>query len=99
MYRVMVQSILYVCSPQVVVVVYLLLLLFVPCSCVDADRVEVVRVAARNVQRLAGRLVEVAQTIAREGGVEEGGGVQQTTQEEAELLKREWASQVSGGGV
>jgi len=53
----------------------------------------VVAEAAHNTEKLSAQLVDCANVVARAG--EEGGEASQITIENTELLRRQWASQVS----
>lgn len=80
-----------------------------PNSCEDLEEVRVVRVVARNIDKLSTKLIECADKMAEEieeeeeedeeeEGEEAGRGgkeVDQKLQENAELLRRDWSSQVS----
>ena len=62
--------------------------------CTDAEKVKVVRVAARNIMKLSTRLIDCANAVA-----EDCKGVtaqpSQRNNENVELLRRDWAAQVS----
>ena len=53
-----------------------------------------VRVVARNIEKVSTRLVEVAEMVAEAMEDEEGGGhPKQKVQEDTEILRRNWSSQ------
>lgn len=57
---------------------------------------KVVRVVARKIDKLSTQLVECADTLAEALEEEEDGEPDQTMQENTEILRRDWSSQVSG---
>lgn len=64
----------------------------------DAEKVKVVRVVAGNIIKLSTRLIDCANTVADEcdrGNAEPS----QRNVENVELLRRDWAAQVSGHGT
>ena len=64
--------------------------------CEDEEKVRVVRVVAREIAKLTARLVECAAEMSQTFQVEEDGEEPPlVVREEAELLRREWSSQVS----
>ena len=65
-------------------------------SCPDAEKVKVVQVVGRNINKLSIQLVESADIMAEV--MEERGEPDQDVQEDTELLRRDWSSQVSKGG-
>ena len=67
-------------------------------SCADEEKVRVVRVVAKKIEKLSTHLVDCANIMARTHQDEEEDEEKQTSlklQEDAELLRREWSSQVS----
>ena len=62
--------------------------------CTDAEKVKVVRVAARNIMKLSTRLIDCANAVAEDC---KGATAQpsQRNNENVELLRRDWAAQVS----
>ena len=61
--------------------------------CTDVGKVKVVRVAARNIEKLSTRLIDCANAVAEDcknGSAEPS----QRNVENAELLRRDWAAQV-----
>ena len=54
---------------------------------------KVVRVVARNIEKLSTQLVECADTVA-EAVTEDNGEPHQLVQEDTEILRRDWSSQV-----
>ena len=68
------------------------------CRCEDEDVVEVVRVVSRRIDKLSTRLVECAGVVAEAMAAPEEQDPSQTVQEDAEILRRDWSSQVWRGG-
>lgn len=66
------------------------------CRCANDEKVKVVHVVARNIDKLSTQLVECADAMA-EAMEEEDGEADQVVQEDTELLRRDWSSQVSYG--
>lgn len=62
-------------------------------SCSDEEKVEVVCVAADNIRKLSTQLIDCANIVARETK-EHKGECSPVTQENSELLRRNWSSQV-----
>ena len=63
-------------------------------SCTDEEKVQVVRVAADNIKKLCTQLIDCANHIVQETAQGTGEG-NPLSQENSELLRRNWSSQVS----
>ena len=65
------------------------------CRCNDVERIQVVKVAAQNIEKLSVQLIDCANEVAKvEEEGEESSETSQHTAENKELLRRHWASQV-----
>ena len=60
--------------------------------CTDSHKAQLVKVSASNIKTLSTRLIDTARALA-EG--QEGSEEDQVNQENSELLRRDWSSQVS----
>ena len=69
---------------------------FATCSCEDEEKVRVVQVVGRRIEKLSVQLVECAGTVAQ-AMAKEDGQPDQTVQEDTEILRRDWSSQVWEG--
>ncbi len=66
------------------------------CRCKNEEKVKVVRVVAKEIAKLSARLVDCASQMAVTFQEDEDGEQPPLeVREEAELLRREWSSQVS----
>lgn len=68
------------------------------CRCEDKEKVKVVQVVARRIDKLSTRLVECADHVA-EAMTREDGQPDQTVQEDTEILRRDWSSQASAAAA
>ena len=63
--------------------------------CNSTDKVKVVKVVAKEIAKLSARLVDCATEMSKAFQMEEGEEPPLAVREEAELLRREWSSQVN----